>query len=463
MKRVVLNIEDLFELPTATIFNPDEIKPIRSVTIDSRHVKEGSLFIAIKGKNYDGHSFVRQAVKNGAGMVLINRNKLIEFDDIDVPIVTVRNTTKALGNVAKIWRRKLNALVIGVTGSSGKTSTKDIMAVLLGEKYKVKKTESNNNNNIGVPLTILAANEKHDVLVAEVGTNHFGEIEYSAKVLEPDNALITNIGNSHLEFLKNKTGVLKEKKALYEAAMAKKGKIFINYDDPLLKNFSPMYTSRITYGFDNRANISGRIQNYTSDGRPIVKIKYKNKIINTELPLYGEQSANNYLAAVSVALKLGLTKDQIKKGTKRLSVTGSRLKVNHQKNFILIDDTYNSNPDSTRFAIEFVHKIKTYRRKVLVLGDMFELGKDKEKFHRSLSSVIMKNMIDEVYSIGPGMKVLNESLKKQKILIKHFRIRRSLEKFIKNFDPNNSVILIKGSRGMRMEEFVSLLSQRAAN
>lgn len=460
---VVLNIEDLFKLPTARIFNPDEIKPIRNVTIDSRGVKKGSLFIAIRGKNYDGHSFVRQAVKNGAAIALINRNKLVEFDDIDVPFVTVKNTTKALGEIAKIWRRKLNAVVIAVTGSSGKTSTKDIMAELLSEKYRVKKTESNNNNNIGVPLTILAANEKHDVLVIEVGTNHFGEVEYSAKILEPNNALITNIGNSHLEFLKNKRGVLKEKKALYDMAIANSGKIFINYDDPLLKNFSPMYKNRVTYGFDKRAEISGRIINYTSDGRPIVNIKYKNTIINTDLPLYGEQSANNYLAAISVALKLGLTKDQIKKGTKRLSVTGSRLKVNHKRNFILIDDTYNSNPDSARYAIELVNRVKTYSRKVLILGDMFELGKDKIKFHRSLSSVIKKNLINELYSIGPGMKVLYESLKNQKILIKHFRTRRSLEKFIRNFDPTNSVILVKGSRGMRMEEFANILLERAAN
>ena len=125
MKRVALNIEDLFELSTATIFDPDEIKTIRNVTIDSRSVKKGSLFIAIRGKNYDGHSFVRQAVKNGAGIVLINRNKLVEFDDIDLPIVTVKNTTKALGEIAKLWRRKLNTLVIALTGSSGKTSTKD--------------------------------------------------------------------------------------------------------------------------------------------------------------------------------------------------------------------------------------------------------------------------------------------------------------------------------------------------
>jgi UDP-N-acetylmuramoyl-tripeptide--D-alanyl-D-alanine ligase len=460
---VALNIEDLFELPTATIFNPDEIKPVRSVTIDSRNVKRGSLFIAIKGKNFDGHSFVRQAVKNGAAIVLINRNKLAEFDDIDLPIITVRNTTKALGNVAKLWRRKLNVRVIALTGSSGKTSTKDMMATLLNEKYNVQKTESNYNNNIGVPLTILAANNNHDVLVAEVGTSHFGEVEYSANILDPDYALITNIGNSHIEFLNNKRGVLREKKTLFEATMNKKGKIFINYDDPLLKDYSKKYDNRITYGFDNRAEISGRVLNYTDDGRPIIEIKHENKIISNTLPLHGKQSANNYLAAVSVALKMGLIKNQIIKGTEKFFVTNNRLNVKHLRNFILIDDTYNSNPDSAKYAIELVRKIKTYEKKVLIFGDMFELGSNRLKLHRSLSAIIKKNMIDEVYSIGFGMKALHESLKQKKIKTKNFRTRKSLENFIKIFDPNNSVILVKGSRGMRMEEFSKIISLKASD
>jgi UDP-N-acetylmuramoyl-tripeptide--D-alanyl-D-alanine ligase len=455
---VALNIEDLIELPTATIFNPDDIGTVSSVTIDSRKVKKGSLFIAIKGKNYDGHLFVRRAVKKGAQIALINRNKLDEFDDVDLPIITVRNTTKALGDIARLWRRKLNAQVIGITGSSGKTSLKDMMATLLSEKYNVQKTESNNNNNIGVPLTILATNEKHDVLVAEVGTNHFGEVEYSANILEPDYALITNIGNSHIKFLKNKRGVLKEKKALFAAAMNNNGKIIINYDDPLLKDYAKEYSNRITYGFDNRLNISGRLLKYTDDGRPVIEINDKNKIIKSTLPLHGQQSANNYLAAVSVVLKMGLTKDQIKKGTEKLSGTNNRLNVKHHENFILIDDTYNSNPDSAKYAIELVEKIKAYDRKVLFLGDMFELGKDRIKLHRSLSPIIKKNMIDEVYSIGSGMKALHYALKQSKIKSKHFRTRQTLTQFIKNYDPAGSVILIKGSRGMRMEEFTKIFS-----
>jgi UDP-N-acetylmuramoyl-tripeptide--D-alanyl-D-alanine ligase len=169
------------------------------------------------------------------------------------------------------------------------------------------------------------------------------------------------------------------------------------------------------------------------------------------------------LAAVSVALSMGLTKDQITKGTQKLFVTNNRLNVKHLRNFILIDDTYNSNPDSAKYAIDLVGKIKTYDRKVLILGDMFELGKDRLKLHRSLSSIIKKNLIDEVYSIGTGMKALHESLKQKKIKTKHYKTRKSLGNFVKSFDPSNSVILVKGSRGMRMEEFSNLFSLKASD
>jgi UDP-N-acetylmuramoyl-tripeptide--D-alanyl-D-alanine ligase len=454
---VNLNIEDLFEILTAEIFNPDEIKPVSDVTIDSKKVKKGSLFIAIKGKRFDGHCFVRSAVQNGASVLLINRKSISEFDDIDLPIITVKNTTKALGEIAKLWRKKLNTIIIGLTGSNGKTSTKDMLATLLNEKFKVSKTVKNNNNHIGVPLTLLAANEKHDVLVAELGTNHFGEIEYAAKILQPDLALITNIGDTHLEYLKSRKGVLKEKIALFDETQNNKGKIFINFDDPLLKNLQKKFNDYTTYGFKNKVEVKGKILNYNNDGRPVIEIMYKNKKMINTLPLYGEQSANNYLAATSVALSLGLTKEQIKRGTGKIKSTEGRLDVKQRNNFLLIDDTYNASPDSTKAAIELVARIKTYEQKVLILGDMFELGEDKIKLHCSLSSVIIKSSIDELYTIGTGMKALHEKLINNKLITKHFRTRKSLQKFINNYDPQNAVILVKGSRGKRMEDFANAI------
>jgi UDP-N-acetylmuramoyl-tripeptide--D-alanyl-D-alanine ligase len=461
LKKIKLNIEDLFEIPTARIFNPDNFKPVNRITIDSRQVKKGSMYIAIKGKKFDGHSFVKSSVADGASTVLINRRRLREFASINVPIITVDNTTKALGAVANIWRKKLNARVIGITGSTGKTSTKDMLATLLSEKYRVNKTIGNNNNHIGVPLTILSTNEKHDVLIVELGTNHFGEIEYSANILEPDYSLITNIGHSHIAYLKNKSGVFKEKSRLNDITRKNNGMVFLNYDDPMLKQYSNKLDDFISFGFNDKVDIKGQITGYTNDGKPIVKIKYKNKILEHSLPVYGEHSAFNYIAAVSIALEFGISREQLQKSTNRIEPTGARLNVYKKKSFILIDDSYNASPESMKAAIELTTKITTYHRKVLVLGDMFELGKDKIKHHQSLASIIINNNIDELYCIGNAMRSLTDRLKNKKITIRHFRTRKSFSNFLKKYNFKNKVILVKGSRAMRMEEFTQIILSKA--
>lgn len=463
MKKVRLNIEDVFEIPTARIYNPDDFKPVDHITIDSRKIKKRSLFIAIKGKRFDGHEFVGKSVENGASAVVINRRKLNEFDNIKVPIITVSNTTKALGHIANTWRRKLNTKIIGITGSAGKTTTKDMLATLLEEKYKVNKTISNNNNHIGVPITILSTNERHDLLVSELGTNHFGEIEYSANILEPDYSLITNIGSSHIEYLKNKRGVLKEKGKLFEITKKNKGKLFINYDDSMLKDCSQRFDEFFSFGFNKNVDVSGKITGYTNDGRPVVRVKYKNRIIENTLPLYGEQSASSYLAAVAIAFELGLSNKHINEGTKKLAVTGGRLKVYKRKNVIVIDDSYNASPDSTKTAIELVKKIKTYKRKVLILGDMLELGKNRIKLHESLANQIINKGINEVYSIGPSMRSLTKKLNSRKIIARNFKTRKSLLDFLNTYEFAKKVILVKGSRGMRMEEFLQAILTKVKN
>lgn len=461
MKRVTLNIEDLFGLTTAVIYNPDEIKPVNKVVIDSNKAVKSSLFIAIKGKRFDGHSFVKDAIKNGAGVVVINKKRLNDFDDVNVPIITVQNTLRALGDIATVWRKKLKAKIIGLTGSAGKTTVKEMLATLLSEKYSVQKTVSNNNNNIGVPLTILSTNEKHDVLVAEVGTNHFGEIKYSSDILQPDYSLITNIGDSHLEFLKNRKGVLKEKLALFDSTKENDGMVFINYDDPLLKEKSRNYPNKISYGFDSSSKVKGKIIDFNSEGKPKVEIKFKSKKFVERIPIPGRLSAQNYLAAVSVALQLGLSTKQLSEGTKKLSVPDKRINIRRFKDFTLIDDSYNSNPDSVKAVIEMLAKMDSTKRKVLVLGDMLELGKNKIKLHKSLSSSVSKNRIDELYTIGSGMQALSDSLKNKKIIAKHFRSRKMLSDFLSEYDLKDSIILVKGSRGMKMEEFSKVISGRA--
>ena len=461
MKQITLSLKDIFEIPGAVIYNPDDFKDVTSVSIDTRVLKKNSLFIAIKGEKFDGHNFINTAVKKGAAAIMISKSFLQNIDDLDIPIVTVPDSIKALGDVAKIWRSKLNAKVIGLTGSSGKTTTKEIIAKMLAGKYKVNKTAANNNNHIGVPLTILSTTSAHQVLVAECGTNHFGEIEYTANILQPDYALITNIGDSHLEYLKNRQGVLKEKLALFDVTSKRKGKLFINVDDDLIYKSSGKYRNKIKYGFNGKADFKGKIISYDSIGKARLELRSKSKRINLTVPLPGESNAKNFLAASAVSLELGLSKNELISSTLKMKSADKRLNLKIYKNFSLIDDSYNANPDSMRAAISILSLYKNRRRKIAILGDMFELGKQSKKLHEELAEYVKTQNIHEVYTIGNMMKHFSRKLKKYSAVIEHFESKEELKKYLKKINLHNSVILIKGSRGMEMEYFVSQLESRA--
>ncbi|MBK7230321.1 MAG: UDP-N-acetylmuramoyl-tripeptide--D-alanyl-D-alanine ligase [Ignavibacteriales bacterium] len=460
MKKIHLNIEDIFNLPTAVIYNPDKFKSIYHVSIDSRNIKKNTLFIAIKGERFDGHDFIDEVVKKGAAAVIINAKSFREIKNLDFPVITVKDTTIALGDVAKLWRSKLKAKVIGITGSAGKTTTKEILATLLSEKFKVNKTIANNNNHIGVPLTVLSTNEKHNVLVAELGTNHFGEIPYTSAIVSPDLALITNIGDSHLEYLKNRKGVFTEKSALLKETMKCGGKVFINNDDKILKEFGKKIKSKITFAINEKADFKVSIKGYDKFARPQIEIKSKKNIFEATLPISGEKNVLNFTAAYAIASELGLSNSQIQKAVKKIKSYNKRLEIKNLKKFTLINDTYNANPDSMKSSIDILNKIESRKRKIAVLGDMFELGNESKSKHLDLANFINKTKVDEVYSIGKMMKLMNQKLNGKTKIHQHFAERESLKNFLKKLEIKNSVVLVKGSRGMKMEEFVSVLEIR---
>ncbi len=457
-----ITIEDIFNLSTARIFNPDKFISAKTVVIDSRQVSKGSIFVAIKGKRFDGHNFVKTAVKNGANAIVISRRKLREFDKINIPIITVNNTIKAYGELASMWRKKLNAKVISISGSNGKTTTKEIVATLLEEKFNVCKTHSNNNNQIGVPLTIFSADSNCEVLVLEHGTNHFGEISYTAKIANPDYALLTNIGDSHIEYLNNREGVLKEKLSLLEQTKANNGMIFLNIDDPMLKSIKNKFKNKITFGFKQKPDIKAELLGYTIQGSTELVISGYRKNIKVVLPIAGRSASNNYLAAVSIAIKMGLTKKQILVGTAKIKSVKGRLNIINYKKLTLIDDTYNSNPQSVREAFEVLKRNKQHKSKIAVLGDMFELGSKGIEYHKELGSVVKKSKVDAVFTIGKLMENFNNELIDSKIYHEHFKTRKSLKKFLNKIYLDDSVILIKGSRGMKMEDFAEIIIKRAA-
>jgi len=461
MKRIGITLDDLCNLKSAVLFNHDNFRTIRNISIDSRNIPGSCLFIAVKGERFDGHDFINNAVSNGAKAVLINKKKLKKLGDINIPVAAVDDTTKAMGELAGVWRKKLSTKIIGITGSAGKTSTKEMVAMLLSTKYKVNKTVANHNNHIGVPLTLFSTNEKHDVLVAELGTNHFGEIEYTANIALPDYALITNIGDSHLEFFLNRKGVLKEKTALFKATAEMNGTLFINEDDALLKQTVGNYKRRVTYGFNSNSAVRGKVCGYTDDGRPEIEITYKKNKLKVDIPLYGEANAKNFLAAAAVAFTMGLSVTEVSQGLSKMKQVEKRLNVKRRKNILLIDDTYNASPVSMKEAMNLTGKVKLYNRKIAVLGDMRELGDEAPELHRKLALPVRANKFNEVYLIGPYMKNLYEELQKRSVNVMHFRSRKRLNDFLRAQDLSKSVILVKGSRGMNMEEFVRTIEEKA--
>ncbi|KAF0152692.1 MAG: UDP-N-acetylmuramyl pentapeptide synthase [Ignavibacteria bacterium] len=462
MGKLKITLEDLFNLPTAVIYNPDGFKPISKVEIDSRSVKKGSLFAAIKGEKFDGHDFVLTAVKNGANAVVVNKKKIKNLTSLDITVIAVEDTAKAYGDLANVWRKKLKAKVVAITGSNGKTSTKEMAADLLSEKFNVVKTLANNNNHIGVPLTIFSTYEKCEILVLEQGTNHFGEIPYSAKISQPDFAMITNIGDSHIEFLINREGVYKEKSALFDEAEKNGGTVLINTDDIIIRAKTKGYSRKITYGFYGNPDVKGKVLGFTEDGKTKVQIITTKETFDVTLPVYGEANAKNFLAAAAVALNLGLSKKQIVNATKKFSAVQGRLEVKQYKNAVVINDTYNASPASVIEAVKTLHKIKTYKKKIVVLGDIFELGSQSVKMHKELEKIFKpsKNLV--VLTVGSIMQHLVKELRKKKIRSIHFFLREALSLYLQYEEIENSVILVKGSRGMKMEEFVNILDKRFA-
>ncbi len=460
MKKIYLNIEDIFNIPSAVIYNPDRFKSIYNISINSRDIKKNTLFIAIKGERFDAHDFIDEVVKRGAAAVIINEKKFKKISDLEIPVITVKDTVTALGDVAKLWRAKLNAKVIGITGSAGKTTTKEILTALLSEKLKVNKTVANNNNHIGVPLTILSTNEKHQVLVAELGTNHFGEIAYTAAIASPDFALITNIGDSHLEYLKNRKGVFKEKSALLNETINRGGIVFINNDDKILKEFGKTIKNKITFALNEKADFKTSVKGYDKLARPQIEIKSKKSVFVTTLPISGEKNVLNFTAAFAIASTQGLTNLQIQKALKKIKSYNKRLEIKNYKKFTLINDTYNANPDSMKSSLDILNKIESRKKKIAVLGDMFELGAESKSKHLGLARFINKIKVDEVYTVGKMMKLMDQKLNSRIKVHQHFLEKRSLIKFLKTLDINNSAVLVKGSRGMKMEDLVSILETR---
>ncbi|MCX8057440.1 MAG: UDP-N-acetylmuramoyl-tripeptide--D-alanyl-D-alanine ligase [Ignavibacteria bacterium] len=452
-----LTISDFRKISNVNFINKDLIKPIKGISIDSRKINEGDLFFAIKGENFDGHDFVEEVFSKGASGAVIEKSQLEKFADKKFPLVVVDDTIKALGELANVYRKKFNLKLIGLTGSNGKTTTKEMIAKVLSSKFNTLKTEGNLNNNIGVPLNLFRLEKNHEFAVIEMGINHFNEMRWLCEIADPDYGLITNIGTAHIEFLGSREGIAKEKGELFQYLRKKGGFVFVNSDEKLIKDQAKGIKRKLTFGFNSKADVKGKIVSINNLAQPSIQVKYKGKSEIINLPTFGVHTAQNALCAIAVGLKFGISLKQIKKELETFQSYDKRMQVIEVGDYTIINDAYNANPDSMKAAIQTLSLMKGFQAKVAALGDMLELGNFSETFHRELAHYLCENKIDYSFFFGELTRHSFDEAKRLNLNARFFDDKKSLANEIKNSVPKGSLILLKGSRKMKMEEIIEYL------
>lgn len=452
-----ITISDLKKISEVELINKELFQTITGVSIDSRKLEKGDLFFAIRGENFDGHNFIDEVITKGASAVVIEKSQIGRFQDRNYPLVVVENSIKALGELANVYRKKFNVKVIGLTGSNGKTTTKEMIAKILSSKYKTLKTEGNLNNNIGVPLNLFRLDKSHQFAVIEMGINHFDEMKVLCEIADPDFGLITNIGNAHIEFLETREKIAEEKGELFRYIKRKNGFVFVNNDEKLIKIQAKDIRRKLTFGFNSKSDIKGNVRSLNEFAQPVLKISYKGKSELINLPTYGIHTAQNALCAAAVGLKFGISLKKIKQELEAFQSYDKRMQLIEVGNFTIINDAYNANPDSMKMAIKTLSMMNGYSDKLAVLGDMLELGRDSEKFHRELAHYLKENGIEKSFFFGEFTHVSYQEGLKLNLQVKHFNDKKALAEEILNLFPKKSLILIKGSRKMKMEELIEFL------
>lgn len=434
------------------------------VVIDSRKAQTGSIFVALVGEHIDGHSKVSNAFENGAAICIVNQ-QWYDSNYQNYPnqsFIVVKDTLKSLGDLANFHRNRFSLSIIAVTGANGKTSTKEMIASVLSEKYKVLKTFENYNNMIGLPLMLLSLDNSYEVAVLELGTNHPGEIYELGKISKPDHALVTNIGKEHLEFLIDLDGVELEETSIFGEVRAG-GVAYVNYDDVRLKKYGHILDKFITYGTDKEANLVAEIE-LDEYLKPKISIKYENHNVVLELNTFGLASARNAIAAAAVAFNFDLNIEQIKYGLEKfqplLSHNYGRMALEQFNNLIIINDCYNANPSSMEIALENIQNIKDTRQKIAILGDMKELGDSSLEEHKNIIEFASKSS-DIVCIIGEEMNNAFEMFEFDSNIML-FDTKEDIVNFVNTIADNGLIILVKGSRSMKMEDIIEQLRSTEA-
>lgn len=408
------------------------------IATDTRTIEKGVMFFALKGDNFNGNKYAKQAIENGASFAVIDEKEYC----INNQYILVDNVLSSLQDLAKHHRAQFKIPIIGITGTNGKTTTKELIKILLSTKFNTFATKGNFNNHIGVPLSLLSITNETEIAIIEMGANHIGEIESYCEWVKPTLGIITNIGHAHLEGFGSFENIIKAKNELYKELMKSNKIIFYNDDDDLIITLLEKYEYKISYGANT--DVDTRIR--TINSFPTLEIEFEEQKIRTNL--FGEYNTSNISAAISIASYFDIPINSIKLALEKYNPTNNRSQIKQLDTNIIILDAYNANPTSVKAVMNSFEKL-TVTDKVLILGDMFELGEDSVKLHQEIVTKAEQSEIPIIVFVGGIYNKCNST--KDFIFLKETTDAIS---WFKKQNFHHSTILIKGSRGMKMETII---------
>ncbi|ELC8360154.1 UDP-N-acetylmuramoyl-tripeptide--D-alanyl-D-alanine ligase [Clostridium perfringens] len=450
-----LNLQEIVKATKGALLKEADVKEIKAVSTDTRKIEEGTMFIALKGENFNGNNYVLDAFNKGAKIAIVDEVKcdLNELKE-DVALIKVQNTGRALMDLAKFYREKLGLKVVGITGSAGKTSTKDLVAAVLSDKYKVFKTKGNFNNEIGLPLMILELDRTYDVAILEMGMRGLGQIKELAEIASPDLGIITNIGISHIEILKTRENILKAKMEI-ATFFDKNNTLVVCGNDDFLGVLPEAEYKIVKTGVGENFKIGAKnIALEELSSKFTVYDGEKEEEFSLDMP--GEHNISNLMLGIAIAKELGVSFEEMKRGLKNIEATSMRLELIKKDGFSILNDCYNSSPVAVKSAIDVMKNIEGKRR-IAVLGTMRELGHKSEEAHEEIGKYAKENGIEKVLCFGDFSENIKEGYGEGCTVYEN---KEELIKDLLNIICDGDIILVKASRSLKFEEITKALLEK---
>jgi UDP-N-acetylmuramoyl-tripeptide--D-alanyl-D-alanine ligase len=460
-----LTITDLLSLkgkPSPALLRLTPDLPFKNVSTDSRTIEKGDLFIALRGENLDGHSYLKEIEQKGACAAIVDEKWFKKAPkQTKFPVFVARDTLWAMQDLAHNYRKKFKIPILVIAGSNGKTTTKELVAHVLGTSFNVLKTEANYNNHVGVPQMLFRLRSPHEIAVLEIGTNHPGETATLTKIIEPTHVLVTNIGKEHLEFFKNIEGVAKEETKAFFITEELGGFAFVNADDPFLAPFKELFGEwSISYGTKAGAGIAAKRIGFLTKRKLTVELKVGKKKFRAATSIISDYAPNLLAGVIAIAVHFRISPTKIRLALEQYTPHSKRMEaVRTRRGVTIINDAYNANPESFASAISTLRALKTKGKKYIVSGDMFELGTASAREHASYGELLAKNDLTGYFFTGSGMKKAFDALvkKKKKAPAYYYDNKKQIISHLRPLLEYGDIVLVKGSRGMKMEEIVEKL------